>query len=225
MRRGLVLFIVMVAMLALAHNAHASSGEYVDGAASKLIRGIVNVLTGWVELPAQIAKGYNEGFMGNENNKLVGSIAGIFDGVFHTAGRTLSGAGDIASFWAANPKDNEGVGFPLDAEYAWEKGTPYNAFDPNLEEGAVKPVGNKLLRGLGNTIFGFVEIPGQIAKGIKNGSPDLGIIKGVWYFCSREISGSMDLTTLLLPIPKDNKGMAFDEKWPWSALTDIKETK
>ena len=36
-------------------------------------------------------------------------------------GRTMSGAGDVVGFWAADPKSNDGVGIPLNAEYAWEE--------------------------------------------------------------------------------------------------------
>jgi putative exosortase-associated protein (TIGR04073 family) len=102
----------------------------------------------------------------------------------------------------------------------WEDGTHHDIFKPDLMEGAVRPVGNKLLRGLGNGIFGFAEFPGQIVKGVKAGAPDLGIVKGLWYWLSREIGSVYDVTTFLLPNPADTKGLAFDEKWAWSALGD-----
>jgi len=220
MKKAIVVLAALFVLSGITTPVYAAAEEYVDGAVDKLVGGVIGVLTGWVELPMQIYKGYNEGFMGDENNKIVGAIAGIFDGIGHSAGRTLTGAGDIAGFWAANPKDNEGIGLMLDAEYAWEEGTPYNAFEPNFEEGAIQPIGSKLLRGAGNMFLGVAEIPGQIAKGISNKSPDLGIIKGIWYFYSREVEGAKDIATFILPGPKETTGVAFDQEHPWDALSE-----
>ena len=75
---------------------------------------------------------------------------------------------ELFGFWSANPADNDGVGVPLDAQYAWEEGVQYDLFDPSLKEG-VKPMGRKLLRGLGNTFLGIAELPGQILKGKREG--------------------------------------------------------
>ena len=221
MRKKLTVVLAVAIFAFSATASYAATGEeLVEGMGKKLVRGVINTFTGWVEFPAQIIKGYNEGFMGDEDNKILGTIAGIFDGIGHSAGRTLSGLTDLVGFWAANPESNEGVGFPLDAEYAWEEGTPYNYFDPNFKDAALVPAGNKILRGAGNTFFGFVELPGQIVKGVANGAPDLGIIKGLWYWASREVYGLSELMTSLLPTPTDELGVAFDEKWPWTALTE-----
>lgn len=220
MKKRLLVAVVTVALLSYAGFAYADAGELMSGMGHKFFRGIVNTFTGWVELPMQIVKGYERGLDGEGNNKVVGAVVGIFTGIGHSAGRTLSGMGEVATFWAADPESNEGVGLPLDAEYAWEEGTRYDIFDPNLVDGAVKPVGNKLLRGIGNSLFGFVEFPGQIVKGIKEGAPDLGIIKGLWYWGSRQAEGAWDISTFILPNPEDTKALAYDEKWPWSALGD-----
>ncbi|MDP8258945.1 MAG: exosortase system-associated protein, TIGR04073 family [Candidatus Aadella gelida] len=220
MNKKLVCVLIMSVILMTSGLAHATPEELLTGMGQKLFRGVVNVVTGWIELPVQIVKGYNRGFAGNENNKILGTVGGVFKGIGDATGRTLSGVGDVAGFWAADNADNDGVGIPLDAEYAWEEGTAYDIFDPNLVNGALKPIGNKLLRGIGNTVFGVVEIPGQIVKGIKDGAPDLGIVKGLWYFASREMDGAVDMGTFYMANPKDTKGLAFDEKWPWSALAD-----
>lgn len=213
--------LTIVSIVALSPiSSHAASDELFQGMGEKLWRGIVNTLTGWVEFPAQIIKGYNEGFMGDEDNKIVGAFIGIFDGIGHSAGRTLSGVTDIVGFWAASPESNEGVGIPLDAEYAWEEGRPYDMFDPDFTEATLRPMGKKLLRGLSNGLLGFVEIPGQIIKGISERAPDLGIIKGIWYMYSREVNGLSDIVTVILPNPEDTKGLAFDEEYPWDALAD-----
>lgn len=220
MVKKIACILVVSVLLMSASVAHAASDELLPGMGQKLFRGVVNLLTGWVEIPVQIVKGYNRGFMGNENNKILGVVGGVFKGIGDATGRTLSGVGDVAGFWAADPESNEGIGIPLDAEYAWQEGTAYDIFDPNLVDGAVVPIGKKLLRGIGNTVFGIVEIPGQIVKGVKEGALDLGIIKGVWYFASREMDGAADIYTFYMANPADTKGLAFDEKWPWSALGD-----
>ena len=220
MRKALIGLLAAVAILFSTTVSQAASDELFQGMVDKLWRGVVNTLTGWVEFPAQIIKGYNEGFMGDEDNKIVGTVAGVFDGIGHSAGRTLSGVCDIAGFWAASPEDNEGVGIPLDEEYAWEEGEPYDIFEPDFMEGAVEPVGKKLLRGLANGLFGIAEVPGQIAKGVSEGAMDLGIVKGLWYFCSREVAGLSDIVTVILPNPDDTKGLAFDEEYPWDAIAE-----
>ena len=220
MRKTLIGLFAAVVILFSTAVSYAASDELVQGMADKLWRGVVDALTGWVELPAQIIKGYNEGFMGDEDNKVIGVVAGVFDGIGHSAGRTLSGVCDIVGFWAASPESNEGVGLPLDAEYAWEEGTPYDIFDPDLMEGAVQPIGKKLVRGLANGLLGIAEVPGQIIKGISEGAMDLGIVKGLWYFYSREVAGLTDIATVILPNPADTKGLAFDEEYPWDALSE-----
>lgn len=220
MRKTLVSLLAAVAILLSTAVGHAASDELMEGMVEKLWRGVVNTFTGWIEFPAQIIKGYNEGFMGDEDNKIVGAVVGIFDGIGHSAGRTLSGVTDIVGFWAASPETNEGVGLPLDAEYAWEEGEPHDLFDPDFKEAAVMPVGKKLIRGLGNGLLGIAEIPGQIVKGISEGAPDLGIVKGIWYFYSREVAGLSDIATIILPNPEDTKGLAFDEEYPWEALAE-----
>ncbi|GAI67572.1 unnamed protein product, partial [marine sediment metagenome] len=43
--------------------------------------------------------------------------------------------------------DNKNIGIPLDAEYAWEEGEPYDILNPSFTEGTLAPVTNKLFRG------------------------------------------------------------------------------
>jgi hypothetical protein len=129
------------------------------------------------------------------------------------------GAIELFGFWAANPADNDGVGVPLDAEYAWEEGTQYSIFEPTFEEG-VKPIGRKLARGIGNGLLGILEVPGQIKKGANDGNVAKGIGKGVYYWFSRGVYGFSNFATCLVPNPPDNPGIAFDEEWPWDALSE-----
>ena len=220
MRKILICVLAAFVFLTFTVTAHAASDNVFSGMGNKLWRGIVNTTTGWIEFPAQTMKGYKNGYLGNPNHKVGGVLLGMVTGVFHTAGRTLSGMFEIAGFWAADHEDNDGVGLPLDAEYAWEEGTPYDHFSPNFEKATLGPMSNKLMRGLGDGLGGFIEFPGQIMKGVKNKSWDIGIFKGLWYWYSREIDGVSDLCTFPLPNPQDTKGAAFDEKWPWSAFSD-----
>ncbi len=203
-----------------ATTAYCASEELLEGMAQKFWVGLVDTFTGWVELPAQVIKGYNEGFMDDENNKILGVVVGVFDGLGHSAGRTFSGLTNLFGFWAASPEDNRGIGLPLDAEYAWEEGEAYDVFDPDLVEGGLKPVGRKLMKGLSNTLLGFVELPGQIVKGVEEGAPDLGIVKGFWYWWSREVNGFSGIMTCVLPDHSETKGLAFDEEYPWEALVE-----
>ena len=191
----------------------AGAEELFSGMGKKLVRGVVNTVTGWVEIPTQVYYGY-------KNESFGGAIVGIFSGIWHGVGRTISGAGDIVGFWAADPKSSDGMGVPLNAEYAWEEGTKYDFMKPSFGEATLTPMGNKLGRGLGNSLLGFLELPGQVLKGLKLHAPDLGIGKGLWYWYSRQIDGAVDVASFLFPGPKDTKALAFDEKWPWSAMGD-----
>jgi putative exosortase-associated protein (TIGR04073 family) len=197
---------IMLAALIFAFSVSTASAatteEWVSGMGYKFFRGFINAGTGWWEIPAQIGKGYN-------SSNFPGAFGGIFVGVWHALGRTISGVGDMAGFWAADPKDNDKVGVSLDDEYSWKTGVKHDI--------TVEVVGNKLGRGLGNTIFGLCEIPGQVAKGWKNHAADAGLGKGIWYAFSREMDGIIDLVTFLLPNPIDTKALPFDEQWPWTA--------
>ena len=209
--RKLALSVVLV-MLVLAFSVStvyaATCGEWVSGMGYKFFRGFLNAGTGWWEIPAQIGKGYNSG-------KFPGAFMGIFTGIWHATGRTLSGACDMAGFWTADPKDNDNVGIPLDDEYSWKEGVSYD-----MCKSGIAPIGNKLGRGLGNALFGLCEIPGQVAKGFKNHAADGGIGKGIWYALSREMDGVCDLATFLFPNPKDTKALPFDEEWAWTACNE-----
>lgn len=224
MRKAIVVLLVVVFASASVVSAETCGGcancapadpckteKFIGGMGTKFVRGVTNVFTGWIEIPVQISKGYKKACFG-------GAAVGIFTGVWHAAGRTFSGFYDMAGFWAADPASNEGVGIPLDAEYAWEDGCHYSLTDPKFSRATMKPIGTKLARGLGNAAFGMLEVPGQMMKAMKCNAFDLGIGKGLWYWFSREIDGIYDIGTCVLPNPKDTKGLAFDEEWPWTAL-------
>lgn len=201
-----------------AATAFAASSDLIEGMAAKARRGFIDVCTGWIELPAQIVKGFREGFKGDPDRKILGVVCGVSDGVGHSMGRTMSGVRDLGGFWAANYTDSEKTGIPLDSPYAWEKGEPYDLFDPGFTDATIVPMGEKFARGLANTLFGIMELPGQMMKGTPEGALDLGITKGFWYWMSREWCGITDIATAFLPGHTEEEGMAFDEEWPWDAF-------
>jgi len=218
-------FLMLFVMVFAATSAFASAEEVVEGMGKKAVRGAVNIVSSPVEFPAQIIKGFQNGFEPIENafcSKTVGTVLGIFRGISHGAGRLGWGLLELAGFWTANPQDNEGVGIPLDAEYAWEEGVQYSIFEPSFEEG-IKPVGRKLARGVGNGFFGIVELPGQTLRGASEGNVFKGVLKGFWYWMSREAYGLGDIYTVLAPNPPDNPGVAFNGEWPWTVMSEEME--
>ncbi len=67
---------------------------YFSRAGIKILGGVANVATGWMELPKNISI-WNQ----KNNNILSDFTEGVLWGVVHTAGRTASGAVDLATFW------------------------------------------------------------------------------------------------------------------------------
>lgn len=218
MKTKFVILAFFISIILLSSAAYGATDNVLEGMGKKLFRGLTNVLTGWIELPAQTIKGYNRASYEYDENAIIGVTCGFFRGISHSIGRTVSGIFDVVGFWAANPEDNWDTGIPLDAEYAWQEGYAYDCFDPNFGEAALGPMSSKFLRGAGNTLFGFAELPGQIAKGVGEGAYDLGIMKGLWFACSREISGLADLATVIFPTSEENAGYPFEEEQPWDAL-------
>lgn len=71
-----------------------SSRVYVNRAGTKIVSGIANITTGWMELPKNINL-----WSQRDSNAVIGAAEGLLWGVFHTAGRTGSGVLDFATFW------------------------------------------------------------------------------------------------------------------------------
>lgn len=214
------LLITTMVLCLLAAPVYAATEAIGDGMVKKAVRGGTNLFTGIVEVPMQIYKGYNNGLDLIKNRPLskgVGAVLGMFRGIGHAAGRMSWGALELVGFWTANHKDNEGVGIPLDAEYAWEMGEQYSIFKPTLGEG-VKPIGRKIVRGLGDAFVGIAELPMQTIRGKDEGNALVGFGRGVWFWLSREVYGMGNLMTCIVPNPKDNPGYPFDREYPWSPV-------
>ncbi len=86
---------VMVAIAGVVMAAPA----YAQDMGHKAGRGLVNVATGWLELPKTIHDG------AQEENPVVGVTTGIFKGVGKAVLRTLVGAYEVVTFPVPYPKD------------------------------------------------------------------------------------------------------------------------
>ena len=217
MNRIFIFVFVILIMSGMTQCAYSYTDDILQGMWVKLERGVVNTLTGFLEIPGQAIKGYEASGDGLDE-KILGGLSGLIKGVFDGAGRTVWGVIETAGFWTANPKDNQDIGIPLYSEYAWQKNTIDSSFF-NINVADAGRMGNKFLRGAGNTLFGAAEFPGQMSKGFKNKESDLGILKGAWFTLSREYYGISDLLTLFLPSPLENPGYGFEEDNPWDAIT------
>ncbi len=88
-----------------------------DGIGAKFSRGIANLVTGWVEVPKNIA---NES---RRHNAAVGLTWGVVKGAVHTVGRTTMGGIDTATFFVPSRS-------LVHADYVWDdfdRDTTYGA--------------------------------------------------------------------------------------------------
>ncbi|MFC1806960.1 exosortase system-associated protein, TIGR04073 family [Candidatus Omnitrophota bacterium] len=116
MKRSLKVAAVLVMMLCIAAvslPAFAQEGSIVEKMGKKLGRGIVNVATGWVELPKNIYDTSVE-----TNNPLMGITYGTLKGVGMTVVRTGAGAYDVATFLFPVPSEYEPL---LTPEFVFEE--------------------------------------------------------------------------------------------------------
>jgi putative exosortase-associated protein (TIGR04073 family) len=208
-----ILVVTVLGLFLLAFAAQAEEYHYLKASGKKAQRGVTNLLTGWLEVPFQTVKGFKSGFGEKEKNKVLGGTFGVFRGIIHACGRTATGIYELATFPLPNPKNNQGVGLPLDAENAWEEGTQYSIVNQGLE-----PVGKKAFRGLLNAGFGIIDVPGQIHKGFVEDKPWRGLGKAVLFPLGRVSSGIFDVAACLLPGEAQYYGYPLEEKLPWDAL-------
>lgn len=78
--------------------AHASeeitSDVYMNRAGTKIISGIANVATGWMELPKNLS------YWSAKNDSIIAGLPeGLLWGLYHTVARTGNGALDFITFW------------------------------------------------------------------------------------------------------------------------------
>ena len=92
-------FALMLSLLFLLSTQAQASEDitaevYFSRAGMKVLSGVANVATGWMELPKNISL-WNQ----KNNNVLIDFASGVLWGLVHTASRTGSGAVDVATFW------------------------------------------------------------------------------------------------------------------------------
>ncbi len=221
MKKTVIVFFIVSFFAFSVLPSFAMEQHYFAASGEKAARGIINTLTGWLEVPAQAAKGYRNGFPQEGKNKAAGGILGLLRGIVHAAGRTTSGVLQLVTFMLPNHPDNEGVGIPLDAQYAWQEGRQYSVF-----KDGVSPVGEKALRGLQDAFGGILEAPAQLSKpSCENKFVDgiVRVCKAIIYPVARVLSGTFDLATVLLPNDTETYGYSFNEKHPWSSLEKMNE--
>lgn len=106
--RKLLLTILMGLLAWMATSVPATAGSYrsidtasaqdlVDNMAAKGVRGAANLVTGWAEIPKQIY------VTGAEGGWLRGAVVGPLKGVGMAVIRTVSGAGELLTFFVAYP--------------------------------------------------------------------------------------------------------------------------
>jgi len=116
MRKSLKLTATVVLILCIAAIAlpvFAQEGSAIEKIGKKLGRGIVNVATGWVELPKNIYDTSVE-----TNNPLMGITYGTLKGIGMTVVRTGAGAYDVATFLFPVPQDYQPL---LKPEFVFEE--------------------------------------------------------------------------------------------------------
>ena len=75
----------------------SSPQDVVDSMAAKGVRGAANLVTGWVEIPKQIY------LTGARDGWLRGTVIGPLKGIGMTVVRTVSGAGELITFFVPFP--------------------------------------------------------------------------------------------------------------------------
>jgi putative exosortase-associated protein (TIGR04073 family) len=91
---------LILCIAAVALPAFAQEGSAIEKMGKKLGRGIVNIATGWVELPKNI---YDTSV--DTNNPLMGITYGTLKGLGMTVVRTGAGAYDTVTFLFPVPQD------------------------------------------------------------------------------------------------------------------------
>lgn len=186
----------------------AAEEDVVQACGKKLFRGVVNALTGWVEVLHQpVKKTVRDG-------PVPGLTLGLLKGIWYGIGRTADGAIEAATFVLPNHQSAEEVGVPLDAEYAWEEGAPARFYG--------QPMGNKLVRGIIDVSTFWLELPAQPTEGTRQRGAayglTVGLVKGIWFTLGRAASGVEETALFLFPNPVDTAGYPFGSLRSWEGF-------
>ena len=117
-RRGVQMWVLLTVLVtSLVADAPAQADEspaLSDRISGKLIRGMVNLSTGWIEVPRQIYE------VGTHEGWVRGLLRGPFDGIGMFFARTAAGALEAATFPVPLPTYNP----LLMPAYAWDPEDP-----------------------------------------------------------------------------------------------------
>lgn len=114
-KQGLKICVFSLVILLI---SNAASVCYAQDAPKKLERGLVNIITGWVELPKNIYQ------TSKETNILAGVTIGLAKGLGMTVVRTGAGIYDTATFPFPLPKEYKPL---LEPEYVMQDVEPKDA--------------------------------------------------------------------------------------------------
>jgi putative exosortase-associated protein (TIGR04073 family) len=106
MKKGIILAVVLLTIFAMATTC------YAQDPGKKIMRGLANVLTGWVELPKNIYE------TSVEDNIFAGLTIGLAKGIGMTIVRTGAGLYETITFPFPIPEDYAPV---LEPEYVFSK--------------------------------------------------------------------------------------------------------
>jgi|GEM_PF-575565 len=115
-----ILAVLLVAVMLLSFTCLAYAKE--KGPGDKLVRGVANILSCWVEVPQTIDEEWKV-----SKNMGVGIVAGFFKGLAFAAGRLISGAWDVLTFPAAAPRNYEPLFKP---DYVFDRYGPAGTVGP-----------------------------------------------------------------------------------------------
>lgn len=93
-RSVLILCLLFMISFSVKAQDNAATDAYFSKAGMKILTGVANVATGWLELPKNIIL-WNQ----REQSQFVGWTEGVLRGAVHTVSRTGSGALDLVTFW------------------------------------------------------------------------------------------------------------------------------
>lgn len=93
----LVLFFLMFSFSPVIAAEQYGYNNYISTSSKKLVTGIANTATGFMELPKNI-------ILTTQRESIVhGLTFGLASGVMHAVGRTVIGVFDVATFWIPTP--------------------------------------------------------------------------------------------------------------------------
>lgn len=90
--------IVLLFILLFSFTSPVLAGErYGTRVGEKMGRGLANIVTGWVEIPKNMIN------TSKDSNVGIGLTWGLVRGIAQSVGRTLVGAGELATFFVPTP--------------------------------------------------------------------------------------------------------------------------